>query len=151
MLIDDADLLDDSLVLPALREVTALVDRDEGLVVAATNAVQLPTRFRGLDTEVSPTRVPPGARSGTARTVELLGGRYGAGVARLPGRALFVTRDEGTEVQVLLAGPSGGAVGSVVAGQHLAPGCAAVQAAPTITSATAMTSQPTTARVPWTG
>ncbi len=118
VLVDDSDLLDDSSLLPPLRELTGLVDRDDGLVVVTTTSAALAGRFRGLDVEV--------ARYGcrllldpAGQPHDLLVGHRAEGIPRLPGRALFVAQGEGREVQVLLADPSGDAVGSVAAGQHL--------------------------------
>jgi hypothetical protein len=118
VLVDDADLLDDSPVLPVLRELTGLVERDDGLVVVSTTTAALAGRFRGLDVEVS----RYGCRlvldpAGQPR--DLLDGHRADGIPRLPGRALFVAQGEGTEVQVLLADGSAEAVGGVLAGQHL--------------------------------
>ena len=118
VLVDDADLLDDSPVLPVLRELAGLVDRDDGLVVVTTTSVALAGRFRGLDVEV--------ARYGcrllldpAGQPRDLMESHRAEGIPRLPGRALFVALGDGTEVQVLLSDGSGDAVGSVVTGEHL--------------------------------
>jgi S-DNA-T family DNA segregation ATPase FtsK/SpoIIIE len=118
VLVDDANLLDDSPVLPALRELAGLVERDDGLVVVSTTAAALTDRFRGLDIEVG----RHGCRllldpAGQPR--EVLGGHQAQGIPRLPGRGLFVAHGEGAEVQVLLADGSGHAVGGVATWQHL--------------------------------
>ncbi|MGL4177241.1 MAG: hypothetical protein ACRCSN_14320, partial [Dermatophilaceae bacterium] len=101
VLVDDADRLDDTPVLPVLQEIADLVGRDGGALVAVTSSVGLPTRFRGLDVELA-----------RHRAGVLLRPRPGdgdpLGVRRVrvshdgAGRGVLVHAGSVTEIQVLL-------------------------------------------------
>ncbi|HET7821124.1 MAG TPA: FtsK/SpoIIIE domain-containing protein [Ornithinibacter sp.] len=113
--VDDTDRLGDDDLVPVLREINGLVDRDDGLVVVATSSTALTTRFSGIDVDV--------ARHGCALVLNPAAadrGQFTAtlpdGIPRMPGRGVLVAGGEATEVQVLLAG---GSVGQVVPRQHL--------------------------------
>ena len=107
VLVDDADLLEGEPVAGVLLEVLDLVDRDDGLVVAATTTSRLATRFRGLDVAVSRRRagllLQPGPGDG-----DLLGAPPPHGIPATAGRGLFVGGGAATEVQVYLADASAG-------------------------------------------
>ena len=107
VLVDDADRIgDDASVLPVLREVIDLVDRDRGLVAVATTPSSLATRFRGVDVDVARHRVgillSPERPDG-----DLLGARLQGTPPRMPGRGVVIVRGEATELQVFLADESG--------------------------------------------
>ncbi len=106
VLVDDADRLDDAPVLPALREMAELVDRDAGLLAVATTTATLTTRFRGLDVETARHRfgilLSPRATDG-----ELLGHGRLVDVQRVPGRGLVIGDGAALELQVYRADPSG--------------------------------------------
>lgn len=112
LLVDDAEHLDDSPLLPVLREITGLVDRDGGLVAVATTSALLPSRFRGLDVEVARHRAGLLLSPGPADR-HLLATVLPDGIPSLPGRAVLVGRGAAIEVQVLLADSS---VGDVTTG-----------------------------------
>ncbi|MBM6404376.1 FHA domain-containing protein [Phycicoccus sp. CSK15P-2] len=106
LLVDDADRLSDSAVLPVVAEIAALVDRDHGAVAVATTTSGLLGRFRGLDVDV--------ARHGTG--VLLRPARHDGdllGVARvdvpavqgLPGRGVVVVDGVASALQVLADQP----------------------------------------------
>ena len=118
LLVDDADRLGDAPAVAVLREIVGLVDRDGGLVVAATSSTDLVTRFRGLDVELARHRTGL-LLSPVAGDRDVLGAAVPDGIPRLPGRGLFVSRGVTTEVQVLLAE---GSAGPVAPGQHLGVG-----------------------------
>jgi len=118
--VDDTDRLDDAALAPVLREITDLVDRDDGLVVVSTSSTALATKFQGIHVEV--------ARHGCAIVLNpsttdrgLFTTTLPDGIPRLRGRAVFVTHEGATEVQVLMAEPS---VGKVASGEHLGLGVA---------------------------
>ncbi|MGL5817805.1 MAG: FtsK/SpoIIIE domain-containing protein [Phycicoccus sp.] len=100
VLVDDVDRLDDTPVLPVLREIADLVGRDGGALVAATSSVGLPTRFRGLDVELARHRagilLRPRAGDG-----DLLGVRRVRVSHDGVGRGAFVHGGTVTEMQVL--------------------------------------------------
>jgi hypothetical protein len=118
LLVDDADRLGDAPAVPVVREIIGLVDRDGGLVVAATSSTDVVTRFRGVDVELARHRAGL-LLSPVASDREVLGATVPDGIPRLPGRGLFVSRGLATEVQVLLAE---GSAGRVAPGQHLGVG-----------------------------
>ncbi len=118
LLVDDADLLGEAPAVPVIREITGLVDRDDGLVVVATSSAEVLTRFRGVDVEVARHRTGILLNPvGTDR--EVLAEAIPDGIPRVPGRGLFVSRGVATEVQVLLAE---GSAGHVAPGNHLGVG-----------------------------
>ena len=102
VLVDDADRLDGTPVEAALLELTALVDRDGGLVVAASTVTAVTAQFRGL--------LPSVARAQTGLLLaprapgdgEALGIRAPRGMSTVPGRALLVSGRVAEEVQVAL-------------------------------------------------
>jgi DNA segregation ATPase FtsK/SpoIIIE, S-DNA-T family len=113
--VDDADRLADNDLVPVLREIIGLVDRDDGLGVVATSSTALTMRFSGVDVDV--------ARHGCALVLNPAAADRGPfaatlpdGIPRMPGRGVLLTGGEATEVQVLLAG---GSVGPVAPRQHL--------------------------------
>ena len=121
VLVDDADrLADDAPVMPALREIVELADRDGGLVAVATRPASLATRFRGLDVEMAHHRVAL-LLNPTPDVWTVFDATVPPGIPRLPGRGVFVCAGDVTEVQVFLAD---GSLGSVVPGQHLGIGVA---------------------------
>ena len=113
--VDDADRLGEGDLVPVLREIVGLVDRDGGLVVVATSSTSLATRFTGIDVDVT--------RYGCALLLNPTAADRGAlaaslpdGIPRQPGRGVLVVGGESTEVQVLLAE---GSVGQVAPREHL--------------------------------
>ena len=118
LLVDDADRLDDADVLPVLREVVELVDRDRGLVAVATTTTSLAGRFRGLDVDVARHRagilLMPTPADG-----DLLGSRRLDEVPRVPGRGVVVGSGRATEIQVFLEDESAAGIGGVGAGNDL--------------------------------
>ncbi len=103
LLVDDADLLDDAPVAPAIREISALVDRDGGLVVVTTSPSSVLGRFRGIDVEMARHRtgllLTP--RPGDTEVFGLR--RQSDGIPCIAGRALACTPAGVTELQVFLA------------------------------------------------
>ncbi len=108
VLVDDADRLgSDAPLLPVLREITDLLDRDGGLLVVASTTTALATRFRGIDVEV--------ARSGpsllltpTPSDGEAVGRGRLPDIPSVPGRGLLLGVDPSpVEVQVYLPDGSG--------------------------------------------
>ncbi|EAP97597.1 putative cell division-related protein [Janibacter sp. HTCC2649] len=100
VLIDDAERLDGTPVEPVLQEILALVDRDAGLVVAASTLSAVSLAFRGIvhtvAREQSGILLGPRAPSdGEAFAI-----RAPRGLAALPGRALLVSGRQYTEVQI---------------------------------------------------
>ncbi|MFW5474612.1 FtsK/SpoIIIE domain-containing protein [Knoellia sp. CPCC 206450] len=106
VLVDDADRIEGTPVEAALLELTALVDRDGGLVVAACATPSVAAQFRGV--------VPAVARAQTGLLLaprapgdgEAFGIRAPRGFAPGPGRALLVSGREAVELQVALAPPT---------------------------------------------
>jgi S-DNA-T family DNA segregation ATPase FtsK/SpoIIIE len=102
VLVDDADRLDGTPVEAALLEITALVDRDGGLVVAASTVAAVTAQFRGL--------LPSVARAQTGLLLaprvpgdgEAFGIRAPRGTFPVPGRALLVSGRVAEEVQVAM-------------------------------------------------
>ncbi|QKE85464.1 FtsK/SpoIIIE domain-containing protein [Arthrobacter sp. NEB 688] len=103
VLVDDAHLLDDAPVRPALEEIASLVDRDAGALAVTSPARTLAARVRGLDVVA--------ARRGTALLLRpgpddaALVGASRAAVTRAvggpPGRGLLVVDGESTPLQVI--------------------------------------------------
>jgi S-DNA-T family DNA segregation ATPase FtsK/SpoIIIE len=117
--VDDTDRLGDSALVPVLREIIGLVDRDGGLAVLSTSSTALLTRFSGIEAEL--------ARHGcgvvlnpTPADRDLLSVPMPDGIPRLAGRGAFVTLGEATEVQLLLAE----SVREVASREHLGLGVA---------------------------
>lgn len=107
VLVDDADRLGDGPMAALLREVGELLERDDGLLVVATTASSLTTRFRGLDVEVARDRLAlllmPRTGDGEVAGVPRL-----PDTPRLPGRGVLVGVVQGPiEVQVYLPRGSG--------------------------------------------
>ncbi|WP_353950781.1 FtsK/SpoIIIE domain-containing protein [Knoellia sp. S7-12] len=103
VLIDDADRLDGTPVEPVLGEILALVDRDAGLVVAATTLTAVSLAFRGIvhtvAREQSGILLSPRAPSdGDAFAI-----RAPRGLAPLPGRALLVSGRQHSEIHIAQA------------------------------------------------
>ena len=102
LLVDDADLLDDAPVVAAVREISALVDRDGGLVALTTSSAAVLGRFRGLDVDMARHRTGlllcPRRGDG-----EVFGLRHVDVIPSLPGRGLACVPHEVSEVQVFLA------------------------------------------------
>ena len=102
LLVDDADLLDDAPVVAAVREISALVDRDGGLVALTTSSAAVLGRFRGLDVDMARHRTGlllcPRPGDG-----EVFGLRHVDVIPSLPGRGLACVPREVSEVQVFLA------------------------------------------------
>jgi S-DNA-T family DNA segregation ATPase FtsK/SpoIIIE len=118
--VDDTDRLGDSDLVPVLREIIGLVDRDGGLAVLSTSSTALATRFSGIEVELA--RHGCGlVLSPTPADRDLLSVPMPDGIPRHPGRGAFVTRGEVTEVQLLLAE---GSVGKVAPREHLGLGVA---------------------------
>ena len=116
--VDDCDRLGDSPLVPLLREIVELVDRDDGLVVVSTSSTALATRFSGIDVEMA--RSGCGVVLNPSAAERLLGSpATPEGIPRLPGRGVFISHGRAMEVQVLLADSS---VGQVPPGEHLGVG-----------------------------
>lgn len=100
VLIDDAERLDGTPVEPVLQEILALVDRDAGLVVAASTLSAVSMAFRGIVHAVA--REQSGILLGprTPSDGEAFAIRAPRGLAPLPGRALLVSGRQHTEVQI---------------------------------------------------
>ena len=107
LLVDDVDSLDDAPVVPVVREIMGLVDRDRGLVAMTTSPAAVLGRFRGLDVEMARHRtgllLSPRPADG-----DVLGLRRLDGIPSWPGRGLACTPGEVTELQVFLADPDVG-------------------------------------------
>jgi DNA segregation ATPase FtsK/SpoIIIE, S-DNA-T family len=107
LLVDDADHIgEDAPIVPVLREVVDLVDRDRGLVAVSTTSSAVTTRFRGLDVDLARHRTGILLRPERA-DAELLGARLRQAPHRVPGRGVVIVRGEVAEVQVFLADDSG--------------------------------------------
>ncbi|MFC7486739.1 FtsK/SpoIIIE domain-containing protein [Knoellia sp. CPCC 206453] len=100
VLIDDAERLDGTPVEPVLQEILALVDRDAGLVVAASTLSAVSLAFRGIVHTVA--REQSGILLGprVPSDGEAFAIRAPRGLAALPGRALLVSGREHSEVQI---------------------------------------------------
>ncbi|MEO7267916.1 MAG: FtsK/SpoIIIE domain-containing protein [Knoellia sp.] len=100
VLIDDAERLEGTPVEPVLQEILALVDRDVGLVVAASTLSAVSLAFRGIVHTVA--REQSGILLGprTPSDGEAFAIRAPRGLAAPPGRALLVSGREHSEVQV---------------------------------------------------
>jgi len=99
VVVDDAERLVGTTLEPVLREISRLVDEDDGVVVAATSPTGVATQPRGWHTELAR------ARNGvllwpTSSDGDLLGIRVGRPGERLPGRGLLVTAGESRSIQV---------------------------------------------------
>ncbi|CAN7144696.1 FtsK/SpoIIIE domain-containing protein [Knoellia sp. LjRoot47] len=100
VLVDDADRLDSTPVEAAVVELTAVAERDRGLVVAASTVAAATAQFRGL--------VPAVARAQAGLLLsprvpgdgEGFGVRVPRGVLPVPGRALLISGRVCEEVQV---------------------------------------------------
>jgi S-DNA-T family DNA segregation ATPase FtsK/SpoIIIE len=113
VVVEDADRLVDSAVDGVLREVAALVERDEGLVVCGADVRGLATQYRGLAVEVA--RARTGVLLGPTSVVDgdVFGIRLAADPAAPPGRGHLVRR--GRTIPVQVASPPD-------AGSHVARG-----------------------------
>ncbi len=129
LLVDDADLLDDAPVVAAVREISALVDRDGGLVALTTSSAALLGRFRGLDVDLARHRtgllLRPRPGDG-----EVFGLRHVDVIPSLPGRGLACVPHEVSEVQVFLAEPAT-SPGHPLSGRGVRPGGDGVRVAGT--------------------
>ncbi|MDU0312621.1 FtsK/SpoIIIE domain-containing protein [Phycicoccus sp. M110.8] len=103
VVVDEAHTLVDTPVDPVLREISALVERDHGLLVCGADAGALAAQYRGPAVEVARHRT--GLLLGRCGPVEsdLLGVRPVAGGPCPPGRGVLVIR--GTAVPIQLADP----------------------------------------------
>ena len=105
VLVDDAERLEGTPVEPVLREIGALVERDDGALVVATSLSALSTQFRGLVPEVA--RGQCGVLLGPRLPGdgEPFGIRAPRGLATIAGRALLVVGRRPVEIQVARATP----------------------------------------------
>lgn len=106
VLIDDAEHLEGTPVDPVLHEILAVVDRDAGLVVAATTPTAVSVSFRGIVHTVAREQsgILLGPRSpGDGEPFAI---RAPRGLAAVPGRALLVSGRQYIEVQIALVAPS---------------------------------------------
>ncbi|GAA4109522.1 hypothetical protein GCM10022415_02730 [Knoellia locipacati] len=102
VLVDDADRLDGAPVEAALLELTALLDRDGGLVVVASTVAAVTAQFRGLLPCVARAQTGMLLAPRTPGDGEAFGIRAPRGVSPVPGRALLVSGRVAEEVQVAL-------------------------------------------------
>ena len=100
VLVDDTERLDGTLVEPVLHEILALVDRDEGLIVAATTIMAVVSAFRGIVHTVAREQSGVLLRPRTPGDGEAFAIRAPRGLASVPGRALLVSGREYSEIQV---------------------------------------------------
>jgi S-DNA-T family DNA segregation ATPase FtsK/SpoIIIE len=100
VLVDDAERLDRTPVEPVLLEILALVDRDDGLVVASATLTAVASAFRGVVHDVA--REQSGVLLGprTPGDGEAFAIRAPRGLRPVPGRALLVSGRQHSEIQV---------------------------------------------------
>ena len=147
VLVDDADRLDDTPLTAVLREIAGLVDRDDGLLVVADlvgspcprGSAGSTSSWRGTAAGCCSTRPAPTATCSARRCRTASPGCRAAGcssrTARPPRcRCCWPTAQSGASRP----------------GSTSVSGSRATQAAPMATSATTITTQPTTTRLPWT-
>ncbi|KRE43649.1 FtsK/SpoIIIE domain-containing protein [Knoellia sp. Soil729] len=105
VLVDDAERLEGTPVEPVLQEILALVERDEGLVVAATSITAVVSAFRGLVHTVA--REQSGVLLGPRAPSdgEPFAIRAPRGLLRVPGRGLLVHGRLHREIQVARVSP----------------------------------------------
>ncbi|NYG07741.1 S-DNA-T family DNA segregation ATPase FtsK/SpoIIIE [Phycicoccus badiiscoriae] len=105
VLVDDADELLDSAVEATVAHVSAMVDRDGGLVVAGADAGALSAQYRGLAVELARHRT--GVLLGPASSVEaeVFGVRVPLDPGAIPGRGYLVRGAVATPLQVAVATP----------------------------------------------
>ncbi|GAA2739231.1 FtsK/SpoIIIE domain-containing protein [Pedococcus aerophilus] len=102
VVVDDAEQLLDDPVEPVVKEISHLVDRDDGLLVVGANATALSSQYRGVAVEIARHRtgVLLGPRSGVERDLFAL--KIPLERDALAGRGQLVRRGLGTPIQVAL-------------------------------------------------
>lgn len=100
VLVDDAERLDGTPVEAVLNEILAIVDRDAGLVVAATTVTAVSLAFRGIVHSVARDQSgillgPRAPADGEAFSI-----RAPRGLSVRPGRALLVSGRQHCEIQI---------------------------------------------------
>ena len=106
VLADDAERLDGTPIEPVLHELLAVVDRDEGMVVAATTITAVVSAFRGFVHAVAREQAGVLLRPRTPGDGEAFAIRAPRGLADVPGRALLVSGRQHREIQVAQASGS---------------------------------------------
>ncbi|PRY61271.1 S-DNA-T family DNA segregation ATPase FtsK/SpoIIIE [Knoellia remsis] len=102
VLVDDAEQVEGSAAEPVLEEITSLVERDGGLVVAATTPTVASTTFRGLVATLARAQAGLLLSPRTPADGDTFGIRAPRGVDQTPGRALLVAGRRHDEVQLAL-------------------------------------------------
>lgn len=102
VLVDNADELLDSAVEAALRQVAAVVDRDDGLLVAGCDASTLAAQYRGLTVELARHRTGVLLGPETSAGADVFGVRVPVDRAALPGRGYLVHGGVATALQVAM-------------------------------------------------
>jgi S-DNA-T family DNA segregation ATPase FtsK/SpoIIIE len=107
VLVDDADELLDSPVETALKQLAALVDRDDGLVVAGADATALSAQYRGLAVELARHRTGVLLGPASAAEADMFGVRVPVDRAAPCGRGYLVRGGVATPLQVATTGDAG--------------------------------------------
>jgi S-DNA-T family DNA segregation ATPase FtsK/SpoIIIE len=110
VVVDDADALVDSPVESALRQVSSLVDRDGGLVVAGASSSALSVQYRGLAVDLVRHRTGVLLGPASLSEADLLGVPVPVDPGAPPGRGHLVRAGVATPLQVALTSASHPAV-----------------------------------------
>jgi S-DNA-T family DNA segregation ATPase FtsK/SpoIIIE len=106
VLVDDADLLNDTPIDVLLREVTRRVEHDRGLLACAASTSALALQFRGVAVEVGRARTGILLSPAQPSDGEVFGLRRARVSERVPGRGLWVSGGDAVELQLACPPPT---------------------------------------------